>query len=92
MAIASVRAWAKLTRARECPPTIVLSSTVSVGKIARFWNVRATPRRITPCVGSASRSCPSKLIRPAAGRTIRVQQLNSVVLPAPFGALALSLR
>ncbi len=66
---------------------MVFSRTVSVGKIARFWKVRATPHRMTPCTGLASRSCPSKLIRPAVGCTTRVQQLNRVVLPAPFGPM-----
>ncbi len=35
--------------------------------------------------GTASRSRPSNVIRPAVGRTVPETVLKSVVLPAPFG-------
>ena len=41
-------------------PTITFSSTVRRGKSARFWNVRAMPRRAMPWAGTSSRSVPSK--------------------------------
>ena len=53
-------AWRRRDRC-EYPPTSTLSSTVSAGNSARFWNVRAMPSRAMRCAGSASRSWPSKL-------------------------------
>ena len=69
-------------------PTITFSRTVSAGNSARFWNVRAMPMRAILYGGSASRSCPSKVMWPSVGWYRRLTQLNSVVLPAPLGPIS----
>src|SRR4051794_32813442 len=66
----------------------MFSRTVIVLKSSRFWNVRAMPRRITPCGGVDSSDSPSKFNSPVSGRYSRVITLNAVVLPAPFGPIS----
>ena len=73
---------------REYPPTITFSSTLSAGKSARFWNVRAMPMRAIREAGIDSRFLPSNTIAPLVGRYRRLTQLNSVVLPAPLGPIS----
>ena len=50
--------------------------------------MRAMPTRAMRCAGSRSRSRPSKRIAPLVGWYSRLTQLNSVVLPAPFGPMS----
>ena len=56
-------------------------------KSARFWNVRAIPRRITSCARRVNSSWPAKRMLPAVGWYSRLTQLNKLVLPAPFGPI-----
>ncbi len=58
-----------------------------VRNIARFWKVRPMPRPAIWCVGVLVIDLPSKRMSPAWYWYRRLRQLNSVVLPAPFGPI-----
>src|SRR3954452_4030256 len=78
---------------RVSMPTFTFSRAVSAGNSRMFWNVRATPSRLTTCVffpmtltGTAPGRATSR-ISPSCGRYTPVSELNSDVLPAPFGPM-----
>ena len=52
------------------------------------WKVRARPSRARSCGGRPARSWPCIVTRPRSGRMRPDRQLNSVVLPAPFGPIS----
>ena len=58
---------------------------------ARFWKVRPMPAAAMRCRGTASKGWPSNTISPLSQRESRERQLNSVVLPAPFGPIKLAI-
>ncbi len=60
-------AVAKLTRVLLWAPTMTFSSTVSRGKSARFWNVRAIPSRAMPWAGTSRISWSLNSSRPLVG-------------------------
>ncbi len=64
-----------------------VSITDMVGNSSLFWNVRATPRRITLCGGTLSSSWPSNITEPSSGWYSLVITLKAVVLPAPLGPM-----
>ena len=74
-----------------CIPTRRFSTTVSCLNTARFWNVRAMPRRASAWVGNLARSRPSNRMRPDVGRSTALIRLKSVVLPAPLGPIRLQI-
>jgi hypothetical protein len=65
-----------------------LSITDIDGNSATFWNVRATPRRITRCGRVRRSDSPSKRMSPESGVYKRVTTLKTVVFPAPFGPIS----
>src|SRR6266852_3685212 len=72
------RSWAAIS---------MFSKTVISGKSWMSWNVRAMPRRYTASALSPVMSSSLKRTRPPDGRSTPVTQLNSVVLPDPFGPM-----
>src|SRR2546428_623634 len=72
---------------RQWTPTMTFWSTVSVGKSARFWNVRPMPSAAMRWADSPRIGRPSKRTSPPSGVSRRLRQLKSVVLPAPFGPM-----
>ena len=64
-----------------------LSATFRLSKSARFWNVRATPRRATATGRSPVSGWSSNAMRPTVGTYMPLMQLNSEDLPAPFGPM-----
>ena len=73
-----VRAWV---------PTRTLSSTERLANRATFWKVRPMPISAMRCGGRDKMLSPSIRMSPALGWYSRDRQLNSVVLPAPFGPI-----
>ena len=51
------------------------------------WNVRPSPSRAGRCAGRPPSDAPPRRIVPCWGRSAPNTQLNSVVLPAPFGPI-----
>ena len=71
---------------RTCRPTRTFSSAVIDGNSRMFWKVRAMPFSVTDAGSWGSRS-PRSDTEPDVGAYRPVRQLNSVVLPAPFGPI-----
>src|SRR4029077_19631932 len=63
------------------------SSTVAPGRMFVIWYERAIAFCEMRCGGGPAMSSPSKMIRPAVGRSTPVTQLKNVDLPAPFGPM-----
>src|SRR5665213_1906126 len=78
---------------RVSTPTLTFSNAVNAGNSRMFWKVRATPRWLTLCVGmpstltGGSPTRPDSMIEPSCGVYTPVSELNSDVLPAPFGPM-----
>ena len=58
----------KWVRTRWCRPTSRLSRTERFSNRARFWNVRAMPKRAASCTASVDTSRPSNITLPPWGR------------------------
>src|SRR3954452_14468470 len=80
-------------RCRVSMPIFTFSSAVSAGKSRMFWNVRATPRWLMTWVflpmtlTAVSPARPMSRMLPCCGVYTPVRELNSDVLPAPFGPM-----
>ena len=57
----------------------------------RLWNVRAIPIRAMLCGTSPAIDFPAKRTSPALGSYTPVITLKTVVLPAPFGPMRLTI-
>src|SRR6185437_14924587 len=57
----------------------------------RLWKVRATPLRAIVCCGCPAIDCPAKRTSPELGLYTPVITLKTVVLPAPFGPIRLTI-
>jgi hypothetical protein len=64
-----------------------LSPTVIPPKRRSFWNVRATPRRVTWSGRSPVIERPSSRTSPASGREKPVMTSKRADFPAPFGPM-----
>ena len=53
-----------------------------------IWNVRPMPSAVRRFSASAEMSSPNSSTRPEVGCSVPAMQLNSVVLPAPFGPIS----
>ena len=79
----------KPPRVRQCAPTITLSSTLMLRNSARFWKVRPMPSAAMRWRGIGSSGCAVEHgSSPRSQSYRRDRQLNSVVLPAPFGPIS----
>ena len=72
----------------RAPYSTRFSSTESRGNPRAIWKVRTRPRTVMRWAGQPVTSTPSKMTRPASGGISPDTQLNSVVLPAPFGPMS----
>src|SRR5260370_15292951 len=66
---------------------MTFSSTVMVSKLRTTWKVRAMPRPAHATGPRPETRLPSSRISPASGVTSPEIELNSEVLPAPFGPI-----
>src|SRR5580692_1566442 len=67
---------------------MTFSSTVMESKLRTTWKVRAMPSSEHCSGGSLEIRCPASLTSPESGVTSPEIELNSDVLPAPFGPIS----
>ena len=87
---ARIRA-ARRVRSLESAATATLSSAVSPGNGRTIWKVRPMPRRAVWSGLRPEIDAPSKRTSPLLGGSAPVITLKSVVFPAPFGPMMLTI-
>ena len=70
---------------------MTFSITVMFRKSRSVWNVRAMPLFVILCGARPEILSPSKTISPESTWKIPVIRLKTVVLPAPFGPITLTI-